>query len=169
MSARRLLFLLLVLLHSQSLMALQSDKSSPILIEADQVDMSDKSGISTYTGNVKLTQGSIRISADNIIVFTTNNKLQRLIATGSPATFKQKPDEKSNDVEARAFHVEYSTNTGVLTLQQDALLQQGSNLFSGHKIEYDTLNDIMSARSEKNKKQRIQAIIQPESLPLSPQ
>ncbi len=169
MSANKAIYFLFFLVFPPSLFALNSDKYSPVLIEADQVDMSDKSGISTYTGNVKLTQGSIRISADSIIVFTSNNKLQRLIATGSPAKFKQKPDEKSNDVEASAFHVEYSTKTSVLTLQQNAQLQQGSNMFSGHKIEYDTLNDVMSARSTENKKQRIQAIIQPESLPVTRQ
>jgi len=165
MSANKAIYFLFLLVFSPHLFALDSDKYSPVLIEADQVDMSDKSGISTYTGNVTLTQGSIRISADSIIIFTSNNKLQRLIATGSPAVFKQKPDEESNDVEASAFHVEYSTKTNILTLQQNAQLQQGSNMFSGHKIEYDTLNDVMSARSAENKKQRIQAIIQPESLP----
>ena len=148
--------------------ALNTDKTQPVFIEADQVDLSDKSGISTYTGNVTLSQGSIRIAAESIIVFTADNKLVRLIATGTPATFKQKPDEKSEDIEASAFHVEFTAASGLLTLSQNAQLQQGANLFTGHRIEYDTINDLMSARSEKDKKQRIQAIIQPESLPIAP-
>ena len=165
MSATKLITLIICVIAPHFAFALQSDKHSPVLIEADQVDISDKSGVSTYTGNVTLTQGSIKIAAESIVVFTNENKLQRLIATGTPATFRQKPDELSNEVQASAYQVEYTTRSGMLVLQQNAELKQGSNLFRGHKIEYDTINDVMSARSTENNKQRIQAIIQPESLP----
>jgi len=150
---------------SSNVFALATDKSSPILIEADQVDMAKKAGVSTYSGNVKLTQGSIKIQADSIVVFTKDKKLRRLIANGSPATFRQIPDLSSDEVQASAIRVEYSAITGLLLLQNTAKLEQGENHFSGSKIEYDTVNDVLSASSSGKDQQRVQAIIQPETLP----
>ncbi|MDH5258559.1 MAG: lipopolysaccharide transport periplasmic protein LptA [Gammaproteobacteria bacterium] len=155
-------FLVLTLCYS-IVHGLETDKSSPILIEANQVDMAEKSGISTYTGNVKLEQGSIKINADSIVVYTQNKKLQRIIATGSPATFSQKPDNQTDDVHASAQHVEYSSLSGMLILLNNANMQQGSNLFSGNRIEYDTNNDILSAKSSQKNNQRVKAVIQPET------
>ena len=143
--------------------ALETDKNSPIHIEANQVDMAEKSGISTYTGDVRLQQGSIKISADSIVVYTHNKKLQRIIATGKPAHFSQKPSKKSDDVKASANHVEYASASGMLILLDKAKMKQGANLFSGNKIEYDTVNDILSAKSSQKSDQRVKAVIQPET------
>lgn len=143
--------------------ALETDKSSPILIEANQVDMAEKTGISTYTGNVTLKQGSIKISADSIVVYTKDKKLQRIIATGNPAYFSQQPDHSSEPVQASARHVEYVATTGMLVLQDDAQMQQGANSFSSNKIEYDTANDILSASAAEKGKHRVKAVIQPDT------
>ncbi|MDH3327308.1 MAG: lipopolysaccharide transport periplasmic protein LptA, partial [Gammaproteobacteria bacterium] len=124
----------------------------------------EKSGVSTYTGDVKLEQGSIRINADSIVVYTHNKKLQRIIASGTPARFSQKPDHQTENVHASAEHVEYSSVNGLLILLSNANMQQGSNLFSGNKIEYDTVNDILSAKSSQKSNQRVKAVIQPETL-----
>ena len=163
-----LLLLLLLLQQSANVYALESDKSSPILIEANQVAMAEKTGVSTYTGDVKLEQGSIRIQADSIVVYTNNKKLQRIIATGKPALFSQQPDKQSQRVDASANHVEYASTSGMLLLLDNAKMQQGSNSFSGNKIEYDTVNDILSAKSSGEKNQRIKAVIQPETFSDSP-
>ena len=125
--------------------------------------MAEKTGVSTYTGNVKLEQGSIKITADSIVVYTHEKKLQRIIATGSPANFSQQPDKQSEKVTATANHVEYGSGSGILLLLDNATMQQGSNSFSGNKIEYDTINDIMSAKSSIKSNQRVKAVIQPET------
>ena len=155
--------LFLVLLFCSNTFALDTDKSSPILIEANQVNMAEKTGVSTYTGDVKLEQGSIKIQADSIVVYTNNKKLKRIIATGRPAHFSQQPDQKSQRVKASANHVEYVSASGMLLLLDNAKMQQGANSFSGNKIEYDTVNDILSAKSSSKNKQRVKAIIQPET------
>ncbi len=155
--------ILLWLMIPTFVFALETDKSSPILIEANQVDMAEKTGISTYTGNVTLQQGSIKISADSIVVYTQNKKLQRIIATGNPAYFSQQPDHSSEPVQASAKHVEYAATTGMLILLDNAKMQQGANSFSSNKIEYDTVNDILSASSAKQGKQRVKAVIQPDT------
>lgn len=152
-----------LILFSCQTYALEKDKTQPIYIEANQVDMAEKSGISTYSGNVKLEQGSIKINADSITVYTQDKKLQRIIATGAPALFSQQPDKNSNEVIASAQLVEYSSIHGKLILSGDAKMKQGANSFSGNKIEYDTINDVLSAKSSKNRNQRVKAVIQPDT------
>lgn len=162
MSLNKLSLCLLLLLSSNTF-ALDTDKSSPILIEANQVAMAEKTGVSTYTGEVKLQQGSIKIEADSIVVYTHNKKLQRIIATGKPAHFSQQPDQKSSRVQANANHVEYASTTGMLLLLDNAKMEQGANSFSGNKIEYDTVNDILNAKASSKSNQRVKAVIQPDT------
>lgn len=69
--------------------ALKSDKDQPIYVEADGVDIDDRKGISTYKGNVELTQGSIVIKADKVIVTQQANQTDLIEAVGNPVTFKQ--------------------------------------------------------------------------------
>lgn len=163
MSLNRLIAIAFFSVIFSNVNALENDKTRPIFIEANQVDMAEKSGISTYSGNVKLEQGSIKINADSITVYTQDKKLQRIIATGAPARFSQQPDKKSDEVFASAELVEYSSTDGKLILQGNAKMQQGANLFSGNKIEYDTINDTLSAKSSTKNNQRVKAIIQPDT------
>lgn len=143
--------------------ALEADKNAPILIEANQVAMAEKSGVSTYSGDVKLEQGSIKITAESIVVYTNEKKLQRIIATGKPALFSQLPNPESQRVQASANQVEYVSINGMLILLGNAKMQQGSNLFSGNKIEYDTTNNILTAKASAKSTQRVKAVIQPDT------
>lgn len=151
---------MILVLLGLNVAALETDKSSPIFIEANQVAMSEGTGVSTYSGNVKLEQGSIKILAESIVIYTNNKKLRRIIATGKPAYFSQQPKPKAEPVKASANHVEYDSTSGILVLLDDAKMTQGSNLFSGNKIEYDTNNNILTAKSLSKNKQRVKAVIQ---------
>ena len=57
-----------------SLMALSSDRSQPIDLEADSADIDDLKGISIYTGNVILTQGSMVIKSSKLTLYTNKDK-----------------------------------------------------------------------------------------------
>ncbi len=155
-----------LLLASFSALALEADKNAPVFIEANQVVMSEKTGVSTYTGDVKLKQGSIKINADSIIVYTQNKELQRIIATGKPAFFSQ---QKNQQVKASANHVEYISKTGILILLDNAKMEQGANIFAGNRIEYDTTNNTLNAKASSTNKQRVTAIIQPDTFRQSEQ
>jgi lipopolysaccharide export system protein LptA len=153
-----------MLLTPLSCFALSSDREQSILIEADQVDIDDKNGVSSYSGNVQLMQGSIVLKADNILVHTENRTLVRVVASGRPAIFKQTPDGEDTDVEALAHRIEYHALDGKLYLSREATLQQGPNHFTGNQIEYDTQQNFVSAKSDKTSNSRVQVVIQPQSL-----
>ena len=62
------LSLILVLGYPLLCNALESDSQQPLFIEADGADISETTGVSIYTGNVVISQGSIRLSADKVTV-----------------------------------------------------------------------------------------------------
>ena len=53
-------------------MALNSDREQPIEISADAGMVNEAAGISTYSGNVAIDQGSMHIAADEVEVVITD-------------------------------------------------------------------------------------------------
>ena len=148
--------------------ALSSDKEQPINVEADSVEIDHNTGISVYTGNVTLTQGSIHLDADTVTLYSRNNDIEKAIAEGKPAHYRQRPDGKSEDVRAQSLRMEYYTGTGKLVLLDGAHVWQEQNQFSGNRIEYDVERSVVNASKAKSGRERVQVIIQPRKKPGGP-
>lgn len=135
---------LLALLWGPALSAKSSDKNQPLQIQADKVEIRELEGTSTYSGNVKIDQGTLQISGDLIVIHNTEGTIQRILVTGTPASFRQLND---NDqvVSASAEKLEYLADDGQLLLQNQATLIQGPNRFTSDHIIYDTQQDIVQA------------------------
>jgi len=151
-----------LLLHPVSIAyALKSDRNQPIKIEADHVEINEKTEISHYRGNVLMEQGSLKIIADTVTVFLKDGVLYQVTILGNPAYFEQIPDDNKELVKSRAKHMEYFAREQRLMLKQDAEVVQGPNLFRGDQIEYDTLTSTVRANKDENSNSRVHAIIQP--------
>ncbi|MCU7938779.1 MAG: lipopolysaccharide transport periplasmic protein LptA [gamma proteobacterium symbiont of Bathyaustriella thionipta] len=150
-----LLFTFVLFLTPASLMALSSDRNQPINLEADSADIDDLKGISIYTGNVILSQGSMVIKSSKLTLYTDKNKdLEKAIAVGSEkklATFKQRPEGKNVDFRARAITMIYYLTKDKIHLLKNAYVWQDGDTFSGNKIIYDTKNETVIATGKKNK------------------
>jgi lipopolysaccharide export system protein LptA len=125
--------------------ALPEDREQPINVSADKAYKNDKKGTTIYEGNVIITQGSIRISGDKISIFDTNGTVNKMVAEGKPAKFKQKPDAQSEDVIANGSTIEYDINKETLLLLENALLKQDSGTTNSNKITYDMSTAIVNA------------------------
>lgn len=142
--------------------ALASDKEQPIYIEADRVNVDDKKGVSVYRGNVHIKQGSMRLKADSAVVHNNENGLNKVIVIGKPATFRQRPDNEPHEVHAEALRMEYFSSRDRLYLINNAKLTKGSNLFTGNRITYDTLNHVIKAhKADTNPKERVHITLEP--------
>jgi lipopolysaccharide export system protein LptA len=149
--------------------ALSSDRDQPINLEADHADIDDLQGISIYTGNVILTQGSTEIKCHKLTLYMDENRqLSKAIAEGKDklATYKQRPDGKDQDFKARAASIIYYLTTDQIHLLKQATVWQGGDRFSGDKIIYNTAKDTVVASSKKDKHgnavgDRIRVTIQP--------
>ena len=159
-------FLLLVsALLASTAHALSTDKEQPIEITADKVQINNSQRQSTYSGNVELVQGSLKITGEKLVVKTDkNNNLKKVDVHGTPATLNQKPDNKEV-IDAKADHIEFIYNADEeIILNKNALLTQGTNKFFGDKIKYIGRTDQVIADSQKDT--RVKVVISPKSSPI---
>ena len=141
--------------------ALESDKDQPILVEADGADINDRTGISVYTGNVIVTQGSIRINADKITITQQDDKSDHILAEGKPVRFQQQPDDKKELIKGQALRTEYYMDSEMLYMVGDAVLSQGKDSFRSDRITYNRVKAQVKAGSSAKGKQRVRISIQP--------
>ena len=139
-------------------------QDDPITIEADQATLSEKQGLSTYTGNVVLTQAGIKINADKVIVHHDQGKLTHVTATGTPVRYYQQGETPDLDIQGEANTMEYFATEERLLLLDSAKLTQGGNAFSGNRIEYDTQREVVTAEVAESGAERVQVTIQPNTL-----
>ena len=126
--------------------ALESDRDQPAVIDADSVDIDFGSGKRTYNGNVKLVQGTLRLTADVVEVHFKDDKLQKAIAKGKRAVFRQRPDGKEHDVIGKAEFILLDEINNIITLTKDAELTQGRDQVRAKTIEYNMATDKMKMR-----------------------
>ncbi|RLA23763.1 MAG: lipopolysaccharide transport periplasmic protein LptA [Gammaproteobacteria bacterium] len=153
---------LIIALLSTPLLALEKDREQPIQIEANSATFNEKAGTSTYTGDVKVTQGSFRFWSNRLTVYSKNDKMDKMIATGQPVKFRQTPEGQSEDIQGSALQMEYYGNKSLLIMLKEAKLWQGENITTSERIEYDNLNAIVQAGKKTSGSHRVKVILQPQ-------
>lgn len=151
--------------------ALPSDRSQAISLLADNATYNDKSGITTYTGNVVIEQGTMKLNAAAIVANLNKNKQISVInATGSPAKFQQQVDTARGIARGEANKIVYNAETGILTLTGNASLYQNGASIRGNSLKYSmNKGDIeVSGGATSGSKGRVQIIIPPSSTQSTP-
>ena len=156
-------FLGINFVYSPVLNALEGDASEPVTIESNSGFFDDKKGVSIYTGEVIIIQGSLRLDADKVVVHMQNREIQKLVATGKPVKFKQTPEEGKDDVRGNALTAEYYPETKVLVLIKEAVVWQGKNSTASERIEYDRLSEVVKAGDTGSANKRVHVILQPKN------
>ena len=156
-------FLGINFVYSPVLNALEGDASEPVTIESNSGFFDDKKGVSIYTGEVIIIQGSLRLDADKVVVHMQNREIQKLVATGKPVKFKQTPEEGKDEVRGNALTAEYYPETKVLVLIKEAVVWQGKNSTASERIEYDRLSEVVKAGDTGSANKRVHVILQPKN------
>jgi lipopolysaccharide transport periplasmic protein LptA len=75
-------------------LAVTGDTEQPIHIESDTQSLDMQGNVVTFTGNVVMTQGTIKINADKVVVTRPGGEQGKEIIDGygNPATFYQMQD-----------------------------------------------------------------------------
>lgn len=160
-AGRALTLIALAALSSVCLGAPQ-DRNQPIYLEADRVEMDDVKGISVYTGAVKVSQGTMLLRGDKVVVYTQNREPARYVASGAPAHFEQQPKAQQAAIVATARELDYNVKTETLELRGGARLTQGRDSFEGERMSYDSARSLVTAAGGSGG--RIRMVIQPDSL-----
>lgn len=155
-------------------LALESDQYQPMYIEADAAELDEKQLTSLYIGNVEVTQGSMFIQADEVLVHhKPDRRAEKIIAIGQPVHYRQRLDDDPEEVTGRALRVEYEVDREELTLIDEAVLVQGEDRFASDRIVYNRITERVTAGSSAQGRERVKIRIEPESesnpQPASPQ
>lgn len=161
--------ILLSLMLSTLAHAERADKDKPIELEADSVIVDDAKKISTYMGNVILTQGTLVIRAAKLIVREDKNGFQHSTSTGNPTTFKQKREGKNEYMSGSARRIEYDGRMDKVQLYTKAWVKRGEDIVYGDYISYDANAEYAEVIGGKKSESagpssgRVRAIIQPKN------
>jgi lipopolysaccharide export system protein LptA len=158
-----LLTLFVVALHAHGL---DSDRNQPIQITADVAVRDEGRGETRYEGNVVLTQGSLRISADTLSIRHGAAEADKIIATGQPATLVQQPTVDQAPVDASAKRIEYIRSSDLVRLIDNARIAQDGSTLSGNQIDYLVTQRTVRAAGTPGAEgaDRVEVIIPPENL-----
>ena len=121
-----------------------ADSIEKVLISADHMQLNIKSGHSVYTGNVRISQGKMVLTGDEVTLEQKNNDVESITVTGKPARYTN-VTEKGEPVEAVSEHMFYHASQNKLEMTTNARLKQTGHQISSQKIIYDTLKRIIIA------------------------
>lgn len=135
---------ILFAVQSNSLAAEQVEKIEKIFIDADHMQMNINTGYSEYTGNVKITQGELKLTGDKVTVQQSNDEVERITVTGKPAHYNH-VTEKGENIQAESELMVYTASQNKLVMTVNAKLKQPDHQVSSQKIVYDTEKKIVIA------------------------
>lgn len=159
---RNLYLIILSTIISVPVKAIDPGSKAPIEIESDQAMLDDKSGTSTYSGNVIVSQGLTSLQADYITVTSQDRKIISITAIGNPAHFSQQTNKVSAATHGYGKQITYTTQDETLLFKGDAKLIQADNSFSGETIEYDVIKKAIKAKGNESQGSRVKIQYFPE-------
>lgn len=162
-STNSLISAMIIALFALPCFAIDPNSKLPIEIESDSASLDDKSGTSTYSGNVIISQGLSRLEADNISVSTADRRILTINATGTPAHFVQQDGTDTPSTHGYGNSITYVAKDNLLRFSGEAKLVQDENSFSGNLIEYDILRRAIRAKGDQTQGSRVKIHYYPQS------
>lgn len=142
--------------------ALPTDKDQPIYVAADRASIDENKGITIYTGEVEITQGSMVLKGDRVELYRdSEGAVDRIISNGEPAYFEQQPEVDQAITYATGKILDYKVANQLLLITENARVEQGGDEFTGAKIEYDMDKALVDAFSDQDQNKRVRMVIQP--------
>lgn len=164
----RVLVAVLSALAPLTVAAEKADADQPLQIESDRMSANDLTKEAMFEGDVVLTKGTIRMTAERIVVKEQEKGSHHAVATGNPVRFRQRMDAKDGKdavwVEGEAQRIEYDERTEKVELFDKARVDRAGDEVRGDYILYDQRTEFFSVRGGKGSTPgRVRAIIQPKS------
>ncbi|MCL2645356.1 MAG: lipopolysaccharide transport periplasmic protein LptA [Betaproteobacteria bacterium] len=120
------------------------DRNQPVNIDADKVTVDDRSKIHVFEGSVVLTQGTLMLRGDKIVVTQDASGFHNGVATagkGRLVSFRQRRVSDGAWVDGEAERIEYNSQSERTKLFNRAQIRSTGNLVRGQYIEYDATTE----------------------------
>jgi lipopolysaccharide export system protein LptA len=163
------LLLMALALNAGTALADRADRDKPMHLEADQVSIDDSRQVSTFEGNVQLSQGTLSIHGDKLVVVQSSDGFAHGTAMGQPASFRQKREGFDEYVEGYGNRIEYDTRNETVDFYGEARMKRNEDEVRGEHITYNAKTEIFQvqgdqhAPSDASGKGRVRVILQPKS------
>ncbi len=155
--------LLALLLLTQPARAKESDYQQPVEVNSVRQLAELNANRVTFSEDVIITQGSIRIQADKVEVIRHGERgAEEMIAHGRPATFFQILDN-GKPVHAEANELRYQLKERLVILSRNAEVRQEDSRVSGDRIRYDIEKQQIIAESSGGSS-RVKTIFLPQQI-----
>jgi lipopolysaccharide export system protein LptA len=146
----------------------RSDRTKPVNLEADRVTVEETKQTAVFEGNVILTQGTLTIRGDRMVVQQDADGFKYGAAYGNLASFRQKREGFDEYVEGYAERIEYDSKADKLQMFNRAQLKKSNDDVRGNYISYDATTEFFrvvgggkQAATPSNPQGRVRAVIQP--------
>ncbi|WP_189415699.1 lipopolysaccharide transport periplasmic protein LptA [Cellvibrio zantedeschiae] len=128
----------LLAMSSAGVQALPDDKNQSLRISADKQEIDLKQGVVIYSGDVKLIQGTLEITAQKIHVRKDKDQEEEsFTAEGSPAHYQQQPEAGKPIIHAEAGTIHYNVKTEQLVLDKNVSIEQNGSVTKAGHVDYD--------------------------------
>lgn len=115
--------------------AVKADPTIPVEVTSDTLDVNQADGSAEFKGNVLVSQGEMRLSAQRVLVIYSQERsgIDRLEATGD-VVLVSGPDA------AQAQRADYSIDTGIIVMTGEVLLTQGKNALTSNEMTVNLIS-----------------------------
>lgn len=138
--------------------ARSSDRQLPMEMSADAGDaVLTDDGESTISGNVVITQGTLRLEADKAVITRSKGVTSKITLVGNPVRMQQMNDQNEL-MKARARQIVYLISAEQLSLTGGVVVDQPRGSMRGETIRYDLATGRMTAGGDGS---RIQMRLEP--------
>ena len=135
-------------------LAEKADKDKPTNIEANKMSSDEARRMSIFEGNVVLTNGTMQVRADRIVVRQDADGFQFATAYGKPVRFRQKGDAKGGKegvwTDGEALRIEIDTRNEKVELFERARVTRDQDTVNGDYIFVDQRTEFFSVSAAKD-------------------
>jgi lipopolysaccharide export system protein LptA len=161
------------ILITQCAFAEQADRSKPVNVDADSVQMDNVNKTSFYQGDVVLQQGTLLLRSNTLSMHQDPQGFSTATAIGSPAYFRQLQDGSSEYIEGWADHIDVDNKQNTILLTGNARLKRGTSEMHAEAMMYNTSTQKFWAKPAVNAPRggantRVRTSIFPKSAPQTP-
>ncbi len=110
-----------------------ADANAPINLDAERTELQSRADRAVFSGNVRVTQGQMKLSADRIVIAYSRageTEINRVDATGNVVFTR-------GDETARGKMAIYDLNRRIVTFLGSVDLTQGTNHLRGERLTID--------------------------------
>lgn len=147
----------------------KADRDKPTQVEANRMSADDARRLNVFEGDVVVTKGTIRLTAERLVVRQDAEGFQFATATGNPARFRQRQDPRPGEkegiwVEGEALRIELDDRNQKVELFEAARVSRGGDEAAGDYILVDQRSEFYQVSAGKGPaKGRVKAVIQPKA------